>query len=201
MKHTPARQIAQPTLQAGLRARGFSLLEVLVALLVISFGLLGIAGMQALSISNTSVAGFRSIAALQAASMAAAMSANEMYWQPNIPLGSTVATATATTVSGSTVSSSDSSLNGSSAVCTYAGSGSCTPAAMAAYDLQKWGATLASVLPNGTGAINCVQATATKSATCQIVVYWVEKSLVQNQVAGASATAGNKYDFEMMVEP
>ncbi|MFI4941411.1 MAG: type IV pilus modification protein PilV [Burkholderiales bacterium] len=200
MKHTTARQIAQPALRARLRTRGFSLLEVLVALLVIAFGLLGIAGMQALSISNTSVAGFRSIAALQASSMAAAMSANEMYWQPNIAMGSSVATATATTVSGSTVSSSDASLNSSSAVCTYA-AGSCSPAAMAAYDLQQWGAALANALPNGTGAVNCVQATATTTASCKIVVYWVEKSLVQNQATGASATAGNQYDFEMMVEP
>jgi len=158
-------------------------------MVVIAFGLLGIAGMQALSISNTSVAGFRSIAALQASSIAAAMSANEAYWQPLIGSSST------TTVSNTVITSTDPSLNGSTAVCL---SILCSPSAMAGYDLWTWGQTLWSVLPNGTGEVDCV---AGPPVTCKILVSWVEKSLVQNQAASASVAAGNPSHFEMMVQP
>jgi type IV pilus assembly protein PilV len=174
------------TRQAARRhAQGFSLLEVLVALLVISFGLLGIAGMQALSFSNTGVAGFRSIATLQAYSMAAAMSANENYWnQSGVPL----------TI---TVNATGSSLGAPGNVCNTT---VCSAADMAAYDLQQWGATLAGVLPNGTATLTCMPAvTATSNTTCQIQVAWVEKNVAQNQIAGVAA--GTPYHFEMVVTP
>ena len=47
--------------------RGFSLVEVMVAVVVICTGLLGIAKLQALSLSNTSTARLRSLAAMEAA--------------------------------------------------------------------------------------------------------------------------------------
>ncbi|MBV8666847.1 MAG: type IV pilus modification protein PilV [Burkholderiaceae bacterium] len=169
-------------------ARGFSLLEVLVALLVISFGLLGVAGMQALSINNTSVAGYRSIAAMEAASLASAMSANEKYWTK----GSVAPTVT---VVGSTLGGGTLTTTGSN--CATSTCGSTT---MAEYDLQQWGTALANVLPNGTGTVNC-NYTVGYPVTCQIIVNWTEKSLAQNQVSGVSATAGNTYDFEMVTQP
>jgi type IV pilus assembly protein PilV len=49
------------------RVAGFSMVEVLVALVVLSVGLLGIAKMQALGMSSTSVAGKRALAATLAA--------------------------------------------------------------------------------------------------------------------------------------
>jgi type IV pilus assembly protein PilV len=168
--------------------KGFSLIEVLVALLIISFGLLGVAGMQALSISNTSVADFRSLAALQASSMAAAMSSNEGYWQT--PLATTSVTVIGTTISGT-------GLTNSSTVCS---STLCTATQMAEFDLQNWGQTLAAVLPNGYGTINC-SLPANAPVTCQIYVYWSEKTYAQNQVSTASSTGNPQYDFEMMVQP
>ena len=58
---------------------GFSLIEVLVALMVISVGLLGIAKMQALSQSNTQTSGSRAIASILSASLASAMHANKQW--------------------------------------------------------------------------------------------------------------------------
>jgi prepilin-type N-terminal cleavage/methylation domain-containing protein len=60
--------------------RGFSLIEVLVALIVVSVGLLGIAKMQAVAYSSTGVASKRSLAAIEAASLASSMHANRAYW-------------------------------------------------------------------------------------------------------------------------
>ena len=51
--------------------RGFSLIEVMVAIVVISAGLLGIAKLQALALSNTSTARLRSLAALVSPQQAA----------------------------------------------------------------------------------------------------------------------------------
>jgi len=72
---------ARPAYQ---RARGFSLMEVMVALVVSTVGLLGLAKMEALALSSTSVAGSRSLAAIEASSLAAAMHANPGYWAAGV---------------------------------------------------------------------------------------------------------------------
>ena len=45
-------------------ARGFTLIEVLVALIVMSIGLLGVAKMQVVALSESSLAAKRSLAAM-----------------------------------------------------------------------------------------------------------------------------------------
>jgi type IV pilus assembly protein PilV len=56
--------------------RGFTLLEILVAIVVLSLGLLGLAGLQATSLKNNQVAYYRSIATQQAQDIADRMRAN-----------------------------------------------------------------------------------------------------------------------------
>ena len=65
---------------ASAHARGFTLLEVMVALVVTSIGLLGIAKLQALAYASTGSASVRSLVALQAAGLAASMHADRGYW-------------------------------------------------------------------------------------------------------------------------
>ncbi|MGC1459686.1 MAG: prepilin-type N-terminal cleavage/methylation domain-containing protein, partial [Steroidobacteraceae bacterium] len=52
------------------RQRGFSLIEVMVAVIIIAVGMLGIAKMQALGLSTTESSGVRSLVAIEAASLA-----------------------------------------------------------------------------------------------------------------------------------
>ena len=59
--------------RAGTGVRGFSLVEVMVAVIVICVGLLGIAKMQALALSNTTTSRLRALAAIEAAGLASAM--------------------------------------------------------------------------------------------------------------------------------
>jgi type IV pilus assembly protein PilV len=106
------------------RARGFSLMEVMVALVVSTVGLLGLAKMEALALSSTSVAGSRSLAAIEAASLAAAMHANPGYWAAGAALPSVVITA------GTPYSAPTSCLNNPGTP------GAALPANMAAYDLN-----------------------------------------------------------------
>jgi type IV pilus assembly protein PilV len=143
-------------------AKGFSLVEVMVALVIVAFGLLGLAKMESLALSSTSVAGYRSIAAIEASSMAATMHANRAYW------GSAVAQAVTT-------------INAASAapvtpVCTVAGA--CNAQQMAAYDLQQWAASLQSVMPNFLGTITCT--TTTLPVTCTITIQWAEAGVAIN---------------------
>jgi type IV pilus assembly protein PilV len=170
---------------------GFSLLEVLVALLVISISLLGVAGMQAISIGNTGESGYRSIAATQAASIASAMSTNEQYWQ-------TFQTAPGNaTVSGSAVS-----IGGSSQTvknCTSYGTTpvACSPSDLANYDLSTWGQQLQAALPGGTGKVTC-NLWVNSLTICQVEVDWLEKNQAQN---GATVIGGTAYHLDMMVQP
>lgn len=62
------------------RQAGFSMIETLITLVVISVGLLGLAKIQAASISYTQNTRVRSLIALQTESLAAAMHANKAFW-------------------------------------------------------------------------------------------------------------------------
>ena len=69
MKRRPPRcPLDRPGRRAAPRpaARGFSLVEVLVSLVVVSVGLLGLAKMESLAIASTGVASSRSLAAILA---------------------------------------------------------------------------------------------------------------------------------------
>jgi len=184
LKHSPPSQ----------HTRGFSLVEVLVALLVISIGLLGIAKMQALALSNTNGGRLRALAAIEADSLNAAMQAERNYW-------GTFTTAQTITVTGangsSTVTStSDSTLNGTvtcAAPATPTGIGVCTGSIscvstaspctaqkLAAYDLQQWAARLQQVLTTDAASITCSALTSTTVVSCQVTITWAEEQVNSN---------------------
>ncbi|OBS09546.1 type IV pilus modification protein PilV [Acidihalobacter prosperus] len=163
---------------------GFSLIEALVALLVITIGLLGVAGLQALAVNNTHSASLRSIAAMEASNMAAYMAANASYWAYVAPAGLTVtpigASATFTGAGASVLASAmPSSCTGTSSNCSAKG--------MAAWDLRNWGIGLGRQLPAAQGHVACYTAV-NDPMTCVISVQWREKTLALN-APGASGTA------------
>ncbi|MEP6886242.1 MAG: type IV pilus modification protein PilV [Gammaproteobacteria bacterium] len=146
------------------RARGFSLVEVMVALVICAIGLLGIAKMESLALSSTGVASARSLAAIEASSMAAAMHANRAYWGN--------ATAPATTLVDATANNYS-----SAAACTTAGVCN-TAQKMALYDLQQWSLALQAVLPNFFATINC--SITTLPVNCTITIQWAEAGVALN---------------------
>jgi type IV pilus assembly protein PilV len=189
------------------RTRGFSLVEVMVALIVISVGMLGIAKMQALALSSTGAARLRSLAALQAASLASAMHANRVYWASG-SLTSVV------NVSGAAVTTADATLSAALAAnkdCTSTSSGAAVacpystaaPAAMAAYDLRQWASVgLQPLLPNPTASVLC---TTVVPLSCTITITWSENVVSVNaqeaQGAAANGTALQKPSYNLYVEP
>jgi type IV pilus assembly protein PilV len=166
---------------------GFSLVEVMVALIVMSVGLLGIAKMQAVALSNTAVASTRSMAAIEASSLAASMHANRGYW-------SSPAVAVLTTLQGAVAPPA-------APDCVAA---SCTPANLAAFDLQEWTKAAGQILPRDYLATITCTPTVTPP-NCTIQIQWNEKSVALNTngkaEAGDTTIALNLPKYELYVEP
>jgi type IV pilus assembly protein PilV len=127
------------------RSHGFSLLEVLVAVVVISLGALGIAAMQATAISSTHSSQQESLIAVEARSISDAMIANTGYWGSGL--------APASLAVASSTSLSDGTLQGYTANCSTA---VCSAGELASYDVKQWAADLAGQVPGAQGQITCV---------------------------------------------
>jgi type IV pilus assembly protein PilV len=192
-----------PLLRPLSASRGFSLVEVMVALIVIAVGMLGIAKMQGLALSSTGASRSRALAAIEASSLAAAMQANRAYWSlaGAGTLTATVATSggTATTTSGdATLQTAIGNAGGGSActgtsvsnlscLCTT----TCLAANLAGADLYDWGQTLAGFLPSATATVTCNRTDT--PVDCKILISYLENtvSMTSQQASAAVANGTN----------
>lgn len=178
------------------RVRGFTLVEVMVALVVICVGLLGIASMQGLALSSASSARQRSLAAIEAASLAASMHTNRVFWLNNT--GNDTITVTGTTVA----DPANKVTLGSNCIISGASTAAaCTPQQLAGYDLQNWANAVNALLPNPLSTISCGT---TVPLSCTIDIKWVEQAVAANkqEAAAASTTAGfENTEYVLYVEP
>ena len=146
MQHT------RPHTQAG-----FSLIEVLIAMLVLSLGLLGIAGLQMQGTRYVYDAHLKSIALIQVQDMADRMRTN----QPGVRAGDY------SQVSGMAEDPG----------CTAQAAG-CTPAQLATYDQFVWNTANSALLPSGQGVVSCTDIDAATTtvmeigSVCQLTVMW-----------------------------
>ncbi len=167
------------------RPSGFSMVEVMVALVVITVGLLGVAKMQALSLASTTSSSQRSMAAFEAASLAAEMHTNRAFWAGGVaPPPATI------NVNGAAVSSPTPGFPGAVSSCLSAADGGnapCTSTALAAYDLQQWAAALNGLLPGSTAVIECQSQT--PPISCTITVTWSENAVAINSTEASTSQA------------
>ncbi len=174
-----------PLLKRG--TGGFSLVEVMVALIVVSVGLLGLAKMEALAIASTTVAGNRSLAAIEAASLASMMHANQDFWQ---------STAVFTSVS---ISGTD-PFPGQTDACTQAAP--CVPQGMAEEDMNLWASALSLLLPGYSAQITCTPLTAIAPVSCTIGITWAENAVAINSQQTPTVMAGlNGPTYILYVQP
>jgi len=208
---------------ASARVRGFSLVEVMVAVVVICIGLLGIAKMQALALSNTTTSRLRALAAIEAAGLAAAMHSNREYWAGATPPVTTTFNAGGTGQFVSTDAALQAAanaalpvgLNTPDAIQTCVGTAGaaaiCGGAAgvlnLAAFDLARWAASLNALLPNPQSTISCaIAAAGAAPPSCTILISWSERAVAMNQQE-AQAEAANgpssieKPSYLLYVEP
>ncbi len=128
---------------------GFSLIEAMVSLVVVSVGMIGIAALYGQGLSAGRTALYRTQAVNLAADMADRIRVNRM---------------------------GDANYGGAGANnnCDPGGGVNCTPAQMAAHDLWVWTTQVAQQLPNGVGT---VQYTGTTPPTYTIQVAWQDTGL------------------------
>jgi len=125
---------------------GVSLLEVLVAILVLSIGLLGLAGLQALALKNNQNSLYRTIATQQAFDMADRMRANFIGRQAGLY----------DAISGIPANPG--------CISTF-----CSTTNLATYDAFAWNTANAALLPSGAGTVS-------KSGNVySITISWVER--------------------------
>lgn len=155
------------------RDAGFSLVEVMVAVMVMSVGLLGIAKMQALALSSTTTSRMRSLMSLEAASLASTMRADRAYWSTETTNPLTVQ------IGAGAVTSNDANLQVGT-TCTSA----CTSTQIAVNDLQEWATELSSLAPGTTSVVTCTPPPAKTPlltpVSCQVVISWTEKLVASN---------------------
>lgn len=127
---------------------GFTLVELMVAVLVLTIGLLGLAGLQVKGLSNNHNAYLRTQATLLAQDMADRMRNNQ----------------------GGLASYLGSPSNNDCA------SSTCTSTEMAGYDLRKWGQQIAGRLPGASGSISKSANVYTISITWQEREAWKDSA-------------------------
>lgn len=175
-------------LKRPLKHRGFTLLEVLIAVLVFSFGLLGIAAMVLTSVRGTHTAQLHTQATFLAQWIGDAMRSNTI----GVMAGNYDGAA----------------LTGAVNNCT----GGCTSAALATRDRQTWGNMLTQSLPNGAGTIECnlgspVRRDGTDAfpvGLCTISLTWTEATEAEKTSASNSGGSGNgiaEQRFDWVINP
>ncbi len=135
------------------KAKGFTIIEVLVSLVILSIGVLALGILQIASIQNTQGGYMRSQATFLAYDMVDSMRANI----PAVTNGNynlTFATATPTAVN------------------CYGPAADCASGQMATSDINRWRTVLANYLPSGNGQITTVINATTTRVT--VSVQWLD---------------------------
>lgn len=121
------------------RTRGFTLIEIMIAIFVLAIGLLGVAGLQAFALKNSQSSTARLTASMLAGDITDRMRSNfdgviNGYYNKSSTSDYSTAVSSCLTTSG------------------------CTSSELAANDLNEWARRIAAALPNGVGIV-CVDST------------------------------------------
>ena len=156
------------------KQNGFSLLEVLVTILVLSFGLLGMAALVTTGMRSNNVAHYRSIATHQTQDIADRMRANLV----GVRAGNYDALAVGVPASNDCMAAA------------------CDDAQMAVYDHAQWNTANAALLPGGSGTVN---GSLVNGFT--ITLMWTEKEMAGRSDPGCPGTPADMRCFATRVLP
>jgi type IV pilus assembly protein PilV len=149
------------TLKKQMQNGGFSLLEVLITILIMSFGLLGMAALIISGVRSNNIAHYRSVASKQTEDIADRMRAN---------------------LAGVTAGNYD-SLAESMPASDDCLAGACSPAQMATYDHAQWNRANSILLPGGRGTVG-----GSLAAGYTITLMWTEKDMDGERDLGCPAS-------------
>ena len=174
------------TYLSRIRSSGYSLIEVLVALVIISIGVIGVAAMQATALANTHTSQTESIAAIEARSLADAMLANPAFWNGGPAPTSSVTITAGPTITGSTALASTTKCNAGS---------NCSASDLAAYDVNTWATEYFQQVPNAVNAV--VACNTTAPPVCTIQLKWTPKATVGTN-AGTQSSATTPVTYTLI---
>ena len=149
------------TVNNTIQSQGFSLVEVLVALLVLSIGLLGLAALQTTSLQYNTGSYLRTQATFLAYDIIDRMRVNSAAVVDSDGTGYDQPTSTAISFT------------------VDCGASSCTSAELANYDVKKWYDRAVVTLPNATTTPPTINIGPTKLVT--ITIRWMERDLPLSQ--------------------
>ncbi len=160
---TPAGHV-----RPGRRHRGATLIEVLVAVLLLSIGLLGMVGLQVRTMAYEKGSAVRAAASNLVSDMSERVRANQGAGASYVSTGTYAALSAA-------------SVTLPSPNCYTA---ACTPAQLAAFDLANWRLSARSQMPAGVGAVRNPRA-----GLYEVTVAWTDKDFVDSAgTLGTTAT-------------
>lgn len=146
---------------------GFTLLEALVTIVVVSIGMLGLLGLQTVSIANTQTSAARSQATIAADNIADRLRANPDGAQAKnyvyTPSTSRPPAAPSKKCVSSTV---------------------CSASEMAKYDTWQWDKGLSERLPNGRGFLACTESVGSSCRAWTVTVVWSEQDKESQKLTG-----------------
>lgn len=174
-------------LAARRRAGGFTLVEVLVAVIVVAVGLLGVAKLQAVGLSGSKNGRTRALAALQAESLAASITALPAFW---------AAAPREYTLEGAQVF-----LTGATAALVPpldCGTTACAENDMALYDLQRWAAGMDAQFPGYEAQVACDRSSPRE---CTLRLSWNERVVQARTTPAASSAAVSRQSFVLHLMP
>ena len=168
---------AKRLVNARRRVTGFTLLEILISIVVIAFGMLGVAGLQAFALKNSQGASYRSVATVLATDLIDRMRANPVAATNGMYANGATQGTVATEPNVNCLSK-----------------GGCNTAALAAHDLKEWQIALAAALPGGVGyvcqdAINPNDGTGPGDPQCSgtgayvVKIWWIDDRSASNKNA------------------
>ncbi len=189
------------------RQRGFTIVELLVTILIVTVGLMGIVKMQAAAVSNTAVSRTRALMTYQAESLAGMMRANRGFWKTS-----------GTPLNGSwpaMLMDGTSATPGTTTGMTNVAAGGCASTCLPdkiAYDdiVNVWAPAYYAAFPGATARIDCVPASGTGSCTnsptaphsYDITLTWKQKIVAVNRsTAGTTAEMTSPVSMIMHVQP
>ena len=189
---------------------GFTLIELMITVLIVTVGLLGLAKLQATAVSNTAAARTRALMTYQAESLAGMIRANKGFW---VTSGSAAVDRWfKVNAAGVASDSGQMAKKGASGSCID--TGTCTPENLAWDDMYTWAAafnngTATSAFPGAQASIACVPVTGSNCTAnpasphgFDITLTWDQKQVAMNRsTATTAATAASSVSIVMHVQP
>lgn len=176
---------------------GITLIETMVAVLIVMVGILGFVKFQANALASTQVSKNRSTVVMMAASLSSAMLANHEFWS-SVDAPALVSTSAGNVLDGTgkitnTLPACYMTLQPAGVIC--------SPQKMATYDVKRWATSLSAILPGSTSKITC-KVIAQKPNECAITISWNERYVNGGNLSATDSQAtGGTRSYTLHVVP